>query len=117
MNVFLNPFIPDLQPVGSVAHDVWIFIESRKSTGSSVTDIFIQKSCAFLTSLWRRENQSEAQTFEEGWNDSKMVKSLHPFLFRGRQREVFVLLLQSFGCTYCVLFDAVLPKRCPPFYL
>lgn len=28
----------------------------------------------FLTSLRRTENCSEAQMFEQGWNDSKMVK-------------------------------------------
>lgn len=120
VNVFLNPFILDLKPVGkpgSWCVDFY-WIEIRKSTGSSVTDIFIQKSCAFLTSLWRRESQSEAQTFEEGEWLRRGEKSLSVSFQRQAKGGSlsFYLSLVGLVIVFC-LFVVVLPKSCPPFYL
>lgn len=117
VNVFLNPFIPDLQPVGKPGSwRVDFYWEKKKYRQLCNGYLYTEVLCIFNILVEEGEPEWSANIWGRlEW--LKNVKSLYPFLFRGRQREVFVLLLQSCGRTYCVLFVAVLPKRCPPFYL
>lgn len=106
VNVFLTPFIPDLKSVGKP--DSWYvdfyWIKIRKSPGSSIMNIFIQRSCAFFNIF---KEVGGLQWSANIWirlkwvNNSEKALGFIRFFSESGKGRVFVFSLESWVWLFC----------------